>query len=169
MLGTKIIIVGVSASGKSTFARKLAALSNIPLIFVDELFWKTGWQYIGDDAAMKIISHESSHSSWIIEGYVNDSIKKILLDRADTIIFLNYSRLRILFHYLKRWWIHRHNPRPELNGNTERLRFKMIRRIWSEQENKSLRALLNQLPYSRKVVILTTPKEASQFLKRLSR
>lgn len=45
----KIIIVGVSASGKSTFSRKLAEKTNLPLIHMDAVMWRPGWEYLGDE------------------------------------------------------------------------------------------------------------------------
>ena len=51
-LGKKILIVGTSASGKSTFARKLAAKTKLPLIHIDSIMWQPGWDYIGDTEAI---------------------------------------------------------------------------------------------------------------------
>ena len=35
----KIIIIGCPGSGKSTFARNLAAKTNLPLYYLDMLYW----------------------------------------------------------------------------------------------------------------------------------
>ena len=159
-----MMVVGVSASGKSTFTRKLAAVTHLPPIFVDTIFWKSGWAYIGDEAAAKEMEKLSQAKKWIIEGYVIPEIKEVLFGRADTIIFLEYSRLLTVFRYIKRWFDHRKEPRPELNGNTEILRFRMIKRIWQKQEVESLNVLLDREEFRDKVVRLHSPKEAEIFL-----
>lgn len=161
------MVVGVSASGKSTFTRKLAAITQLPPIFVDTIFWKPGWTYIGDEAAAKELDIISRADKWIIEGYMIPEIKEVLFTRADTIIFLEYSRFLTVFRYIKRWFQHRKDPRPELNGNTERLRFKMIKRIWQKKEVAALNVFLERAEFKKKVIRLHSPRETEVFLKYL--
>jgi adenylate kinase family enzyme len=40
----RVMIVGCSGFGKSTFARKLHSITNIELIYLDQYYWKKGWQ-----------------------------------------------------------------------------------------------------------------------------
>lgn len=42
----RIAIIGISASGKSVFARELAGKTGLPLIHMDQLFWTGNWQEI---------------------------------------------------------------------------------------------------------------------------
>ncbi len=39
----RILVMGSSGSGKSTFARRLSEITNIPAVSLDALFWKPGW------------------------------------------------------------------------------------------------------------------------------
>jgi adenylate kinase family enzyme len=167
-LGSKIVVVGLVASGKSTFTRTLAEKTKLPAIFVDTIFWKSNWNYIGDEAAIKELDTLSQASKWIIEGYMIPEIKAIVFNRADTIIFLDYSRTVTLFRYIKRWWQHRKNPRPELNGNTERFRWKMVKRIWQKEESIRLHTLLKNPALKNKVVHLVSPTETEKFLNNCS-
>jgi adenylate kinase family enzyme len=166
-LGNKIMIVGSVASGKSTLARKITDITHIPTIFVDTILWKSNWVYIGDEAALEELDTLSQRDSWIIEGYVAPKIKDLLFHRADTILFLEYPRLITLFQYIKRWWQHRKNPRPELNGNTEKFRFKLIKRILQKEESSQLNKTLERNEFKNKVIKLTSPKETIEFLKNL--
>ena len=39
----RILVMGSSGSGKSTFAHRLSAIIGIPTVSLDALFWKPGW------------------------------------------------------------------------------------------------------------------------------
>ena len=39
----RIMIVGSSGSGKTTFSRNLHKKLNLPVIHLDKLFWKENW------------------------------------------------------------------------------------------------------------------------------
>ena len=39
----RVLVMGSSGSGKSTFARRLSAITGIPTVSIDALFWKPGW------------------------------------------------------------------------------------------------------------------------------
>ena len=40
----RIMIIGGNGSGKTTFARQLSKKLDIPLIFIDKIFWTDNWQ-----------------------------------------------------------------------------------------------------------------------------
>jgi adenylate kinase family enzyme len=39
----RVMVMGSSGSGKSTFARRLSDLTGIPGVSIDALYWKPGW------------------------------------------------------------------------------------------------------------------------------
>lgn len=163
-LGNKIVVVGVSASGKSTFTKKLAAETNLPVVFIDAIMWKPGWNYIGDEETIKRLGEESLKDKWIIEGYISKEARAFLFDRADTIIYLDYSPWVSLWRYIKRWLKHRKNARPELEGSPEKFSFKFLKLVWTKGEAISLNESLNQVSDKNKIITLRSPREASVFL-----
>lgn len=40
----RIAVVGNSGSGKSYFAKRLAKISGLPLVYLDAAYWRPGWQ-----------------------------------------------------------------------------------------------------------------------------
>jgi len=44
----RVLVVGCAGAGKSTFARRLAARTRLPLIHLDQLYWKPGWVEAGE-------------------------------------------------------------------------------------------------------------------------
>ena len=123
-LGERIVVVGVSASGKSTFSRKLSEKLGLPLTLMDEIMWKPNWHYIGDKETLKRITEVSEENKWIIEGYITTRARAFLFEKADSIIYLDYHPLIASIRYIKRWWKHRKIPRQELLGSPEKFSFK---------------------------------------------
>lgn len=41
-IGKRILVIGSPGSGKSTFSRKLAEVTKIPLVHLDKEFWNYG-------------------------------------------------------------------------------------------------------------------------------
>jgi adenylate kinase family enzyme len=167
MIGKKIAVVGVLAAGKTTFARKLAQKTHLPLILIDSVMWKAGWEFVGTEETAQRLDEESSKPEWIIEGFLVKNARIPVLGRADTIIFLDYSAHVRIWRYFKRWWKHRKNPRPELEGSPERFTFKSLETSWTKAEMRYIGDFIAQPQYADKIVTLRSPREAEEFLKSL--
>jgi adenylate kinase family enzyme len=163
-LGKKIVIVGVSASGKSTFARKLSDKMKLPLFLMDSIMWNPGWNYIGDEETVKKLEAISTGDAWIIEGYISKEARTFLFDRADTIIYLDYPPLVATLRYLKRWLKHRKNPRPELEGSPEKFDWKFMKLVWTKGEAISLERFLSEVN-PEKIIKLTSPRQTRAVLR----
>jgi len=42
----RILIIGNAGSGKTTFAKKLAEKTGLPLIHLDRLYWCGNWEHL---------------------------------------------------------------------------------------------------------------------------
>lgn len=164
-LGKKIVIVGVSASGKSVLTRKLADITKLPAIYMDAIMWNSGWNYIGDEETVKKLNEVSSGKEWIIEGYISKEARTFVFERADSIIYLDYSPIVCSWRYIKRWWKHRKNPRPELEGSPEKFDFKFLKLVWTKGEAISLNKFLAQIENKSKIITLKSPRKTKKFLK----
>ncbi len=149
-LGRKIVIVGISAVGKSTFARELAVKTKLPLVHTDAFMWKPGWNYIGDDATVNELNGASSMSEWIIEGYISQEARQFVFDRADTIIYHDYPSIVAVCRYIQRWLRHRKTPRPELQGSPEKFSFKFLMLVWGKGEQSLSTRFLQTLAIKQK-------------------
>lgn len=166
-LGMKIVIVGVSASGKSTFARKLADKLKIPVTHMDALMWESGWEYIGDDKTVALIDEVSRQEDWVIEGYITKAARSELFSKADKIIYLDYPGLLSAWRYVKRWWKYRKNPRPELPGSPEKFSFTFLRLVHTKGEVWKLERLFKESNWDSKIIRLKNPKDAEEYLNNL--
>jgi adenylate kinase family enzyme len=163
----KIIVVGVSASGKSTFSRKLADVLNLPLTFMDSIMWKPGWVYVGDEKVVEELREISKKPEWIIEGYIVKGARSFLFNEADMIIYLDYPRIIPAWRYVKRFLMHRKNARPELGGSPEKFSFKFLRTVWMKWETITLNDFLSKIDNKEKIIKLHSPKEADGFINKL--
>ncbi len=166
-LGNRIVIVGVSASGKSTFARRLAEKITLPLVHIDAVMWKPGWEYIGDEQTVQKLDEVTTGDQWVLEGYIKKQAYPFVFERADTIIYLDYARHVAASRYLKRWITHRKTARPELEGSPDTFSFKFMRLVWDKKEVYWMNRFLKDSPYQSKIVTLSSPKGAENLLKRV--
>lgn len=163
----KILIVGVSASGKSTISRKLGEILNLPITFMDSVMWKPGWVYVGDEIVAERLKEISTKPEWLIEGYIVKDARVFLFKEADLIIYLDYPRIIPAWRYIKRCFIHRKDARKELEGSPEKFSFKFLRTVWMKWEAITLDEFLDKVEDKRKIVKLKSPMEVEGFINKL--
>jgi len=64
----RIMVIGCPGSGKSTFSRKLRDKLNLPLIYMDCLFWNPDRTKVTRDEMDRRIADAVSGEKWIIDG-----------------------------------------------------------------------------------------------------
>lgn len=117
----RVAIVGCSCSGKTTLARRLAAVMRCPHVELDSLHWGPNWTERPRDQTRATVDQLTQQESWVTCGNYA-FLRDILWSRADTLVWLNYSIAVIWFRALRRT-IGRSVFRRKLwNGNRESLR-----------------------------------------------
>lgn len=116
----KVYIFGSSGSGKSTLGYSLSHLLHLPHIELDAIHHQPGWTSLEPDLFRSQVENLVMQERWIIDGAYS-AVRDLVISQADTLIFLDYSRSRVLCQLLRRT-IRRGVRRTELwNGNRERL------------------------------------------------
>ncbi len=82
----RILIIGNSGSGKSTFSRLLGEKLNLEVFHLDRYFWKPGWIASERNEWHEIIEELINKDKWIIEGNFSGTLN-IRASRADLIFF----------------------------------------------------------------------------------
>ncbi len=91
----RVLVIGISGAGKSTFARALAVRTGLPLIHLDREFWQPGWVITKRDVWRPKVAALAAGERWIIDGNFGSSLD-LRLPRADTVVWFDYPRLKCL-------------------------------------------------------------------------
>ncbi|WP_282020937.1 DNA topology modulation protein [Planomicrobium okeanokoites] len=162
----RMALIGSGGSGKSTLARELGKKLNIEVFHLDALLWKPNWQPTSKEEQRKIQMELVKKDEWIIDGNYNGTMD-IRLREADTIIFLDFSRVLCTYRALKRMIQYRNRRRPDMaEGVKERFDLNFVKWIWNYPKNIRPVVLkrFEELPNDKVVIILKSPKEARNFL-----
>ncbi len=126
----RVLVIGCAGAGKSTFSKKLAQNTGLPLVFLDQLFWQEGWIEKGKRLFVSEISDLISKENWIMDGNYKGTLR-LRLTRADTVIFLDLGRTRCLWHVFTRTIKTLGKVRDDMpDGCPERFDWKFTKHIW---------------------------------------
>jgi adenylate kinase family enzyme len=110
----RVVILGSSGAGKSTFARALGARLGLPVVHLDALFWRPGWVEPENEAFRAAVAAALAGDAWISDGNYVSRTFDLRLPRADTVIFLSQPRWLCVFRILWRWLTAFGHTRPDM-------------------------------------------------------
>jgi len=111
----------------------------------------------------------ADRDEWIMDGSYDGTLD-IRLPRADTVIFLDYSRWLCMFRVLRRILSSFGRVRPDLaEGCPEQIDVEFIRFVWNYRRDRYpiIYARLQDYFADGELVVLRRPADAAEFLKRL--
>lgn len=85
----KVIVIGCPGAGKSTFARKLKEMTNLPLYHLDMLWHKPDKTNISKEEFDFKLNEILKTNKWIIDGNYQRTLEKRLKE-CDTIFLLDF-------------------------------------------------------------------------------
>jgi adenylate kinase family enzyme len=97
----RVLVIGCSGTGKSTFARALAGLTGLPVVHIDHLFWQANWIQVPREIYLVRLDQSVAGERWIIDG-INTSTLDRRVPRADTIVWLQRSRIVCCWRIIRR-------------------------------------------------------------------
>jgi adenylate kinase family enzyme len=116
----RISVVGNSGSGKTTAARQLAALLDVPHVELDAIFHQPGWQELPTEEFRDRIARRTQEPAWVIDGNYN-AVRDLVWSRADTVVWLDLPRRRVMWRVVRRTLARLVLRRELWNGNREPL------------------------------------------------
>ena len=103
----KVAVFGNAGAGKSTLARRLAALTGLPLYPLDIIQYRAGRYWPEEKDGGKVTNEEYlklhadllKQERWIIDGFDSVASAWERFDAADTLVYVD---LPVVTHY---WWV----------------------------------------------------------------
>jgi adenylate kinase family enzyme len=167
----RVVVIGSSGSGKSTFARRLGHATGLPVTHIDQLFWQSGWVQTPKPLYLERLSAIVAQERWIIEG-VNPSTLDLRLPRTELLIWLQRGRLGCLWRVARRIATSYGRVRPDMaTGCPERLPDReFLTYIWTFETRIAPRieAAIDRHGMRTRTVRLTSDSAASEWLRGLT-
>jgi adenylate kinase family enzyme len=116
------VISSASGNGKTTLGRKLAARLGVPFLELDALVHGPDWVETPDGELRALVEPVVAGVGWVIDGVYRGKLGTLVLDAADTVVWIDLP-LHVWLPRLLRRSIRRIVRHEELwNGNRERFR-----------------------------------------------
>ena len=163
----RVAVVGPGGAGKSTFARELGRRLGVPVVHLDEHYWKPGWSATPSAAWRALQAELFSGESWIADGNYGATVD-VRFARADTVIVLAPPRPVCLAGALRRS-LGRRGEAIQAPGCPERVDLEFLRWIWRypTDSRPRLDAALARHSGHLRIVELRSRREAAAFLDHL--
>ena len=167
----RILVYGVTGSGKTAFAQRISAATGIPWHSVDDLTWEPGWVPVSDDEQRRRIDVICAGERWVLDTAYGKWLD-IPLARVEQIVALDFPRWLSLFRLTRRTVARALDGRPLCNGNHESFRHMFSPDsiiVWHfrsfSRKRRRIRAWEADPPVPQ-VVRLTSPRQAENWLVR---
>jgi adenylate kinase family enzyme len=116
------IIASASGNGKTTLGRELASRLDVPFVELDALVHGPNWSETPDQELRRTVEPIVRSEAWVIDGTYEHKLGNLVLDSADTVVWLDQP-IRVWLPRLVRRTARRIRGDETLwNGNRESLR-----------------------------------------------
>jgi adenylate kinase family enzyme len=168
----RVLVMGSSGSGKSTFARRLSDITGIPTVSIDALYWKPGWVESDKEDFGRRMIEAARQPRWIMDGnYISSGAGELRRQLSDTIIWFDLPRSVCMLGIFKRIAGSYGQVRPEMaEGCPEKIDLAFFRYVWTyrrRQRPKQI-AYFQELRPDQALVCFTDRSQADNYLKNLA-
>ncbi len=162
-IGNRILILGCPGSGKSTLARALAARTGLPLIHLDNVWWRADGTHIPREEFDRALETLLRGEKWIMDGDYSRTYE-VRVRAADTVIFLDYPEEVCMAGIRARVG----QPRPDMPWAETALDPELVAlvRNYAWDDRPALLSLLQKYP-DKQALIFTSREEAARWLSEL--
>ena len=160
----KVIIIGCPGSGKSTFARKLKAITNLPLYHLDMMYWNEDKTTVSKEVFDSRLKGVMGNSEWIIDGNYARTME-IRIKECDTVFFLDYPT-EICIKGIEERKGQARSDMPWVENNSDDEFISFVNNYNKENRPKVLKLL--QKYSDKNIIVFCSRTEADNYLSELS-
>ncbi|MDJ1499673.1 AAA family ATPase [Xanthocytophaga agilis] len=167
----KVVIVGCGGAGKSTLARQLGQIIQIPIIHLDAEFWQSDCKMLSREEEAQRLTHILIKDQWIIDGNYSSTMA-VRFQVADTIIFLEFSTILCLWRVIKRFFHYWGSTWPDMaEGCPEKLdwEFLMLILYYKYTNRPKVIKHITEFAIHCRVLVFHKHKQVRQFLAALAK
>ena len=159
----KIIVLGCSGSGKSTFSGKLHELTGLPLIHLDNVWWRADRTHISRDEFDVALDGILAGDEWIVDGDYSRTYEA-RLRACDAVIFLDFGEEQCMSGILERVG----KERTDIPWVENRLDPELVALVkkYRTENRPVLYDLLNKYAH-KQIIIFNSRAQADEWLARL--
>ena len=168
----KISIIGYSASGKSTFAKNIGDILNIPVLHLDKVNFLPNWEERKVEESEKIVLNfiEENNNKFVIDGNYSKFAYDLRMKISDKIIFFDFDRFTCLFQAFQRYNKYKGKVRESMSeGCCEKLDWEFIKWVLFDGRTEDRINKYNRVieQYKDKTIIVKNRKEADDLLEKI--
>ena len=165
----RVLVLGNSGAGKSTFARAVGARYDLNVVHLDRLFWKPGWVE-SSRAEFRTAQerHLSPQGCWVVDGNSVGTLD-LRLPYADTVVLLDLPTSLCLRRVV--WRALTTRSRPDMAAGCHEsilrrgfLEFLHYVATWRRNVLPSLLESINSVGNHARVIRLRSADEVTRFL-----
>jgi adenylate kinase family enzyme len=163
----RILVMGSSGSGKSTFARRLAKATGLPFVSLDALYWQPGWQPSEPESFGLRVTEAARAPGWIMDGNYTKFAGELRREWADTVIWFDLPRYVCMSGIMARIAGSYGRVRPEMApGCPERIDVEFLRYVWTyrQQQRPKLLEFFAGLRSDQALICFNRRKQAESYL-----
>ena len=161
----RICIIGGSGTGKTTLANNLGKQLNLPVYHIDGINYFENWEARDKGERDKIILEKADEEKWIIDGTYHATLKQ-RLEKADYVIYLDYSTIAQVKGILVRFIKSHGKEKKEIQGCKERMSWNFFWWVvnWKKTKRPKIIEILREID-NEKIHIFKTRKELNKWYK----
>ena len=170
---TRILVYGVTGSGKTTLAERISRATGIPWYAIDDLTWDPNWTEVPTEEQRVRVTRICDSNEWIIDSAYAKWID-LPLARVQLIVGLDYPGWLSFFRLLRRSFARALDKKPICNGNRESFSLMFSRDsilLWHwksfRRKSDSMRRWANAADFEPEVMLFNSPRQTDRWLNAL--
>jgi adenylate kinase family enzyme len=164
----RILVIGPCGAGKSTLARELGTRLGVPVFHMDQLNWRSGWVESSKAEIVGRLATIIAAERWIVDGNYGGTLAP-RVERADTIVYLDFPISLCVIRVLRRIWAYRGRTRPDMTeGCPERFDLAFLWYLIRWNAGPRVRTEQVLVGHDSKIIRLRNPSELDRWIGSLS-